>query len=111
MQVETRNEADTSIYQTEKQLMEHKEKVPQEDQDAIKAAITAVKDAMADESTSSEALKEKARRKPRATSHEPQCHKQRATHAPTNEVPKSSIAVTFLPLHYRYRWRSLRRRP
>ena len=47
------------MYQTEKQLMEHKENVPQEDQDAIRAAIAAVKDAVADESTSSEALKEK----------------------------------------------------
>merc|ERR1719191_1510709 len=52
--VEIVNEADSAIYQTEKQLMEHKAAVPQEDQDAIKAAITAVKDAVADESTSSE---------------------------------------------------------
>merc|ERR1719191_483754 len=52
--VETKNEADSAVYTTEKQLMEHKAAVPQEDQDAIKAAITAVKDAVADESTSSE---------------------------------------------------------
>ncbi|KAL3907364.1 MAG: hypothetical protein SGPRY_010196, partial [Prymnesium sp.] len=39
----TRNEADSSVYTTEKQLMEHKDKVPQEEQDAIRAAIAAVK--------------------------------------------------------------------
>ena len=38
--VETRNEADSTIYNTEKQLMEHKAAVPQEDQDAIKAATS-----------------------------------------------------------------------
>jgi len=57
--VETVNEADSTVYQTEKTLMEHKDKVPQEDQDAIKAAIADVKAAKDDESVSSEALKEK----------------------------------------------------
>jgi len=57
--VETRNEADSTIYQTEKTLMEHKDKVPQEDQDAINAAIVAVKEAVADDNVSAEALKEK----------------------------------------------------
>ena len=57
--VETRNEADTTIYQTEKTLLEHKDKVPQEDQDAINAAISAVKEAVSDEGVSAETLKEK----------------------------------------------------
>ena len=57
--VETRNEADTTVYQTEKTLLEHKDKVPQEDQDAINAAIAAVKDAVSDETVSAEVLKEK----------------------------------------------------
>merc|ERR1740133_404165 len=35
--VETKNEADSTIYTTEKTLMEHKDKVPQEDQDVINA--------------------------------------------------------------------------
>lgn len=57
--VETRNEADSAVYQTEKTLMEHKAKVPQEDQDAINAAIAAVKEAVADDTMSAEQLKEK----------------------------------------------------
>merc|ERR1719265_29768 len=56
--VEARNEADTTIYNTEKTLMEHKAKVPQEDQDVINADIAALKAALADESTGSEQLKE-----------------------------------------------------
>merc|ERR1719393_854631 len=57
--VEARNEADSVVYQTEKTLGEHKNKVPQEDQDAIKADIAAVKEAQADEGISADALKEK----------------------------------------------------
>merc|ERR1711966_444457 len=57
MKVETINEADSTVYQTEKTLMEHKDKVPQEDQDAITADIAAVKEAAADENVSAEALK------------------------------------------------------
>merc|ERR1712087_985114 len=57
--VEARNEADSVVYQTEKTLVEHKEKVPQEDQDLIKADIAAVKEAAAGEDTTAEALKEK----------------------------------------------------
>ena len=57
--VETRNEADSVVYQTEKTLMEHKEKVPQEDQDAINASIAAVKEAVGDENISAADLKEK----------------------------------------------------
>ncbi|KAL1527522.1 hypothetical protein AB1Y20_008912 [Prymnesium parvum] len=56
--VETLNEADSTVYNTEKQLMEHKDKVPQEDQDAIKAAIAAVKEAISAD-VSSDELKEK----------------------------------------------------
>merc|ERR1711937_433980 len=43
--VELQNEADSTVYQTEKTLFEHKDKVPQEDQDTIKADIEAVKKA------------------------------------------------------------------
>merc|ERR1712127_347222 len=56
--VEARNEADTTIYNTEKTLMEHKAKVPQEDQDTINADIASLKEALSDESTESEKLKE-----------------------------------------------------
>ena len=38
--------------------MEHKAKVPQEDQDTINADIASLKEALADESTESEKLKE-----------------------------------------------------
>ena len=57
--VEIKNEADSTVYQTEKTLFEHKDKVPQEDQDIIKADIEAVKKAAEDENISSEELKEK----------------------------------------------------
>jgi len=57
--VELRNEADSTVYNTEKTLLENKAKVPQEDQDLINAAIAAVKSAVADESVSAEVLKEK----------------------------------------------------
>jgi len=57
--VEARNEADTTIYNTEKTLLEHKAKVPQEDQDVINADIASLKEALADDSTSAEGLKEK----------------------------------------------------
>jgi len=56
--VEVQNEADSTVYQTEKTLMEHKEKVPQEDQDTIKADIEAVKKAKDDENVGHEELKE-----------------------------------------------------
>merc|ERR1719498_2201365 len=56
--VELQNEADSTVYQTEKTLYEHKDKVPQEDQDTIKADIEAVKKAKDDDSISAEALKE-----------------------------------------------------
>merc|ERR1711904_323953 len=44
--VEAQNEADSTVYNTEKALHEHKDKVPQEDQDIIKADIAAVKEAV-----------------------------------------------------------------
>jgi molecular chaperone DnaK len=56
--VEAQNEADSTVYQTEKTLYEHKDKVPQEDQDQIKADIEAVKKAKDDDSVTSEQLKE-----------------------------------------------------
>ena len=62
--VEARNEADSLMYQTEKTLTEHKEKVPQEDADAIRADISALKDASANTDISSEALKEKVKEAP-----------------------------------------------
>merc|ERR1719327_2051463 len=57
--VEVQNEADSTVYTTEKTLFEHKDKVPQEDQDLIKADIEAVKRAAEDENVSSDELKEK----------------------------------------------------
>jgi len=57
--VEAQNEADSTVYNTEKTLHEHKDKVPQEDQETIKADIEAVKAAAADESVTAEVLKEK----------------------------------------------------
>merc|ERR1712207_45510 len=45
--VEARNEADSLVYQTEKTLSEHKEKVPQEDQDKIREDIASVKEVSA----------------------------------------------------------------
>merc|ERR1712224_1164113 len=57
--VEARNEADTTVYQTEKTLLEHKAKVPQEDQDTINADIAALKEALADENITADDLKEK----------------------------------------------------
>merc|ERR1712070_1027790 len=57
--VELLNEADSTVYQTEKTLFEHKDKVPQEDQDTIKADIEAVKKAKDDDSVGVEELKEK----------------------------------------------------
>jgi len=41
--VELKNKADTSLYQTEKNLMEHKDKLQQEDIDAIQSDINALK--------------------------------------------------------------------
>merc|ERR1719311_1723158 len=55
--VEAKNEADSTVYTTEKTLFEHKDKVPQEDQDLIKADIEAVKKAAEDENVSSDELK------------------------------------------------------
>merc|ERR1712005_44257 len=59
MGVELQNDADSTVYQTEKTLFEHKDKVPQEDVDQIKADIEAVKKAKDDDSVGVEELKEK----------------------------------------------------
>merc|ERR1712087_671044 len=58
--VEARNEADSLVYQTEKTLMEHKDKVPQEDQDTIKADMAALKEASQDTSITAEVLRRRS---------------------------------------------------
>jgi len=57
--VEAKNDADSAVYTTEKTLMEHKDKVPQEDQDAIKADMASLKDASANGDISAAELTEK----------------------------------------------------
>ncbi|KAG8464088.1 hypothetical protein KFE25_000256 [Diacronema lutheri] len=57
--VELKNRADTSIYQTEKNLMEHKDKLGQEDVDAINADIAALKKAAEDANVEPDELKAK----------------------------------------------------
>ena len=53
--VEIRNQADTLIYGTEKNLQEHGDKIPEEDKTKIQEAVTAMKTAMEGEDT--EAMK------------------------------------------------------
>jgi molecular chaperone DnaK len=48
--IETRNTADTRVYQIEKLLEENKDKVPQEDERAVRTAIEEVKKALASDS-------------------------------------------------------------
>merc|ERR1719502_1909029 len=57
--VEGQNEADSTVYQTEKTLYEHKDKVPAEDVEQIKADIEAVKKAKDDDAVGVDELKEK----------------------------------------------------
>merc|ERR1719198_1522917 len=57
--VEVQNEADSTVYQVEKTLMEHKDKVPQEDVDQIKSDIEAVKKAKDDDAVGVDELKDK----------------------------------------------------
>jgi len=57
--VEIQNDADSTVYQTEKTLYEHKDKVPAEDVELIKADIEAVKKAKDDDAVGVEELKEK----------------------------------------------------
>merc|ERR1719440_830444 len=57
--VEVQNEADSTVYNTEKTLLEHKDKVPAEDVETIKADIEAVKKAQGDDSVGVDELKEK----------------------------------------------------
>jgi molecular chaperone DnaK len=49
--IETRNTADTRVYQIEKLLEENKDKVPQEDERAVRGAIEEVKKALAGDSS------------------------------------------------------------
>jgi len=44
--IEVKNEADTMIYQTEKQLSEHKDKIPQNVYDQVQGDITALNEKM-----------------------------------------------------------------
>jgi len=57
--VEVQNEADSTVYNTEKTLLEHKDKVPAEDVETIKADIEAVKKAKDDDNVGVDELKEK----------------------------------------------------
>jgi len=57
--VDAQNEADSTVYSTEKTLLEHKDKIPQEDREVIQADIEAVKEAVKDDAVSAEQLKEK----------------------------------------------------
>merc|ERR1712070_556896 len=56
--IEAKNNADSLIYSTEKSLTEHKDKLGQEDTDAINGAISDLKSAMETEEDP-DALKEK----------------------------------------------------
>jgi len=57
--VDAQNEADSTVYSTEKTLLEHKDKIPQEDRELIQADIEQVKAAVANDAVSAEQLKEK----------------------------------------------------
>jgi molecular chaperone DnaK len=52
-----KNEADNSVYSTEKALKEHGDKISTEDKTAIEAKLTEVREALAKEDTSAEDLK------------------------------------------------------
>jgi molecular chaperone DnaK len=57
--VETRNQAESMVYSTEKSLSEHGDKLDSQDKDNIKKAIDDLKDILKDENTSSEDIKNK----------------------------------------------------
>ncbi len=57
--VEARNQAEALVHSTEKMLEEHGDKVSEEDKTAIEGDLVALKDAMAAEDTTAEALQEK----------------------------------------------------
>ncbi len=57
--VETRNQADSMVYSTEKSLKEHGDKLDSKDKDNIQKSIDDLKDALKDENASAESLKSK----------------------------------------------------
>ena len=57
--VETRNQADSMVYSTEKSLKEHGDKLDTKDKDNIQKSIDDLKDLLKDESASAESLKSK----------------------------------------------------
>ena len=57
--VETRNQADSMVYSTEKSLKEHGDKLDAKDKDNIQKSIDDLKDLLKDESASAESLKSK----------------------------------------------------
>ena len=57
--VETRNQADSMVYSTEKSLKEHGDKLDSKDKDNIQKSIDDLKDLLKDENASAESLKSK----------------------------------------------------
>ncbi len=57
--VETRNQADSMVYSTEKSLKEHGDKLDNKDKDNIQKSIDDLKDILKDENASAESLKSK----------------------------------------------------
>ena len=57
--VETRNQADSMVYSTEKSLKEHGDKLDVKDKDNIQKSIDDLKDVLKDENASAESLKSK----------------------------------------------------
>ena len=57
--VETRNQADSMVYSTEKSLKEHGDKLDTKDKDNIQKSIDDLKDVLKDENASAESLKSK----------------------------------------------------
>ncbi len=57
--VETRNQADSMVYSTEKSLKEHGDKLDAKDKDNIQKSIDDLKDVLKDENASAESLKSK----------------------------------------------------
>ena len=57
--VETRNQADSMVYSTEKSLKEHGDKLDNKDKDNIQKSIDDLKDVLKDENASAESLKSK----------------------------------------------------
>jgi len=57
--VETRNQADSMVYSTEKSIKEHGDKLDSKDKDNIQKSIDDLKDVLKDENASAESLKSK----------------------------------------------------